>query len=465
VQSTSEIDLSWNAVAGSPQYTVYRINPGTWMLTELGTTYGTTWVDGNGLSAGETYRYVVQYGDPTTAAAGQATTDSTPGTLSPITPGGSTQPTNLTATGVNDLEIFLQWTNNAVGETGTIIQIWDNTLNQWDEIGQVDPGVDTFLARDRDGLPTDFMSEDTAYQFRIESVVQDSSGDDVAESAWSSTATGYVVAPWEGNPNLTDFDTIMIVGGKGQSESWLEAGNGVGAEWLWLVNHGMNAFLSADSNTDGVPGTDDAGVVEPNGRGEFYDEMVHETFIDAANIGFIGYGQGGGIVTSMSAELAYETVYNVASTIFDAFAAFIPAEGLVEEGIKSIVEGWLAYEDIMPDVMQLTRVVATETIDSEGPIANPVTGQMMALSSHPLSGSPGIFWPASIWDATDPIDNNFYETVSAGGGRAMNAGTYEGLTNTQEVGDTHATIDGDSRVQNAVEQDMYYAMPELDSPY
>src|SRR6202042_472771 len=106
------------------------------------------------------------------------------------------------ATGVNDLEVLLQWNNNAQGSTGTEIQILGPD-SVWRTIGQVDPGVHTFLVRDADGWPTKFLAYQD-YDFRIAATTQDSHGNTIEATGWATASGGPVQVGDTGDFNTGD---------------------------------------------------------------------------------------------------------------------------------------------------------------------------------------------------------------------------------------------------------------------
>lgn len=338
VVSTGEIDLSWSAQPNVGQYEVYRsTNPNfspdfsSWLATADSNLYvdnqvtpGTTYYYLVGADNSDNTSYPVGGGAATTptydnALLGVPQTASIPeSTGSALAPAVLTDPTpsGLTATGINDLEILLSWTDNSQNEEGFNIRISTDQAN-WVTLGDVPAKTTTYTVRGCGDSGTQFLQEGVTYYFQVQaSNIRDygQSGFIYNYSSWSNVAQGQVVVP-------TMPDTIMIVAGHRQTAGWLEQswfapsgqGNSVGAIWKDLVKAGYNVFLTPEADWEGS-------VVQWNGRGRFYDELNEEISRGwAYNIGLIGYSHGGGTIYNMSDDIYQDrTIYDSQHVVFAA---------------------------------------------------------------------------------------------------------------------------------------------------
>jgi hypothetical protein len=388
--STAEVDLTWQP-SNDPTVTEYFVFRDTTpsfepsIYNEVGESTVANFND-NTVAANTTYYYKV-YGtsDSSVLAAGSATTPATDGSM----PGA---PTGLTTRGLNDLEIELIWTNSA-RSAGTDIYVSRNAnMSGETELGIVPAGVTTYIARGLDSLippsPTDpnwaeheydFFQRGVSYYFQV--VSQNTSG-----TAPSNIVPGRTVTP-------TSDDIVIVIGGFRQNEWELEAGESVGKIWNTLVDDGYNAYLTAEAPQSGFSGIGtgiswlfgnqtDGGVVNWNGSGVIYDELVEETKRGQAEIALIGYSHGGGIVANMSERISEDRSSS--------------------SGFGPITEN------------PLTKVVYVATIDA-------VQRDVGALVwPSPVKISPGAFWPGGAqWhgqaplDAVIPLCDNVYETNGA----------------------------------------------------
>ncbi|HEV3339043.1 MAG TPA: fibronectin type III domain-containing protein, partial [Pirellulales bacterium] len=102
---SSQINLSWSAVAAATGYTIQRsANGSTGWATDATVASGTTTYSDTGLTAGASYYYRAQAADADSISAYSAQASAT--TVPPA-------PTGLSATAVSPTQINLSWTNQA----------------------------------------------------------------------------------------------------------------------------------------------------------------------------------------------------------------------------------------------------------------------------------------------------------------------------------------------------------------
>jgi len=171
--SSSQVNLSWTAVANATGYVVERSTDGTNYSVRATLTGGTiaTYSD-TGLSSATTYHYRV-------LASGSCGYTTGPSNVVSVTtpappPAPPAAPANLTAKAASTTSISLTWSDRSTDETGFYIERLIST-GTWSRIGTVGAGVTSFTATG--------LTRNTSYSFRVQSFNNN------GVSAYSNTAT------------------------------------------------------------------------------------------------------------------------------------------------------------------------------------------------------------------------------------------------------------------------------------
>ena len=146
--SSSELDLSWNAVATATQYTIQRSPDGSTQWQTLGHTSGLSFNDPN-LTEGTTYYYTVIASNAT--GPGQAATTNAPTLPAAVI--------SLSVTASSATSVSLSWVDNSVGATGYDVYRQTNNAGSFGLVDTIsDPTVTSF---------NDTVSEGTTYTYRV----------------------------------------------------------------------------------------------------------------------------------------------------------------------------------------------------------------------------------------------------------------------------------------------------------
>ncbi|HYO08098.1 MAG TPA: fibronectin type III domain-containing protein [Tepidisphaeraceae bacterium] len=150
----TQINVSWNDVAGETGYVVERSADGASGWAQVGTTStGVTAFANTGLAAGTTYFYRVRATGSAGGSGYSATASATTQSLVPAAPG------NLAATALSRTSIRLTWADNSGNETGFRIERSLNGTSGWAQVGSVGANVTTF---ENTGL-----TRNTRYYYRV----------------------------------------------------------------------------------------------------------------------------------------------------------------------------------------------------------------------------------------------------------------------------------------------------------
>lgn len=312
--STDWITLSWSSEGSAAEY--YEVFRGTSADftpsddTLIGDNLTTTTFQDGELSAGVTYYYGVYAVDANNSETlvGQIS-QSTPASDTPLvslssesgggssgggSSAGSVAPSNVTVTGINDMELLVSWNNNAANLDGTNVMVSTDMINWYparDWVGPIEyapPNATNFIVRQiyMNGN-WQFLSKNTNYYVGLEAV------NTAGQSSFVTAGPAQLF-----NPPFSA--TIVVVAGRHAQESGLEAG------WYWspsqglpgiagtLAADGFNVFLTA-------PDPADDGAINDDGTGLLYEELQEAIARgDADAIGLIGYSWGGGVISDLS---------------------------------------------------------------------------------------------------------------------------------------------------------------------
>jgi len=244
--------------------------------------------------------------------------DESPNDALPLDSSPTAPISNVYAAGVNDRELLVSWKSNVANTAGYLVQIKVGN-GDWLDVGEASAGESNYIIRGNGNTSgVTVLQQGVTYYVRVAAADNKSSEDSLL---WSDgSASAQVVAPNVSVDLGRDF--VIVVGGKNQPmERLLQGvtvspqgtlqgtGYSVGAVWVWLVNHGYNAFLSADPADGGEYGdAKEPGTVypslNPDGTGRIFDELLADNGIGGArDIGLIGYSHGGGMIYNISQEL------------------------------------------------------------------------------------------------------------------------------------------------------------------
>lgn len=240
--SSSAIRLNWNDnSANETGFNIYRIDGE--FSTLVGTVgAGVTAFDDTGLSAGVTYYYIVRAfndaGESDDSNIAFATTD-----------GGSISvpdaPTSLSALGISQDSIRLDWLDASNNEDGFIIERAVDPNLIWFEIDTVGPNVTSYTDS---GLPAD-----STYFYRVRAF-------NSAGSSTPSNVAGATTSSAQGggrSTQLTDADgdivTFSLVG-VGGSITYTGFGDGGGIDTLYVATNGLSAGALVVSIVQGANG-------------------------------------------------------------------------------------------------------------------------------------------------------------------------------------------------------------------
>ncbi len=366
VNSSDSVTLNWSPVPNAASYRVYR---------SINTTFDTYYNDvgdildptvtsfnDDNLDSGTTYFYQVYSlntdGSQTKIGINTATTptddsspDVTPG-IHPLAAPALPAVTNLQATGANDSEIFVSWTDPTTtkGITGYNVEV-STDQTTWNSAGTASRAGTNFIIRGYGTTGASFLAENTTYYIRVTPVGKNRTG----------TVSAVVNSQVFVGDRDAGFDMIIVVGGNNQNMELLLKGisvngssltgatnaNSLGLVWMNLVNDGYNAYLTSDPADGGVPGspiglhpsdgmpqnsaptTINATnyILANDGSGRIYDEVGQEAlrangdnqFNDKLDVGLIGYSHGGGMIYNLSQKILKDGNLNkYARVVFSA---------------------------------------------------------------------------------------------------------------------------------------------------
>jgi hypothetical protein len=188
VASATQINLSWQNVAGATGFIIQRSANGTSGWTQVGTTAaGVLTFQDNGLTAGTTYYYRVQGTNSAGGGVFSATAGAT--TSAGVTPPAA--PAGLAAAAANTTQINLSW-QDVAGETGFVIQRSADGSTGWTQVGTTTASVLTFQDTG--------LTASTKYYYRVQGLNSAGGG---AFSAAVSAATPAAVTPPAAPAGLT----------------------------------------------------------------------------------------------------------------------------------------------------------------------------------------------------------------------------------------------------------------------
>ncbi len=144
---TSQVELSWDAVAGATGYLLEVSKDRGKTYATLGTTDGATSFTHIGTFIGMEYRYRIRATD-----ADGVSLPSSALVLTPSVDTGVACPTDLVASENADGDIVLTWSDNADNETGYAIEQRSGSAT-WERIATVGADITTYTA---DGYPWDY---------------------------------------------------------------------------------------------------------------------------------------------------------------------------------------------------------------------------------------------------------------------------------------------------------------------
>ncbi len=422
--STALIDLKWTPDTNAQYYQVFRDTSAGFTPSEDNLVVDDLTLPSfadDEISAGTTYYYEVYAigADGAATLIGQ-TPASTPATDSPLYAlpgggsggnggGGNPAPSHVQVTGINDMELMVSWTDNAANPSGFLVQVSTNqsdwyTASDGGSINAVGANATTFIVRQiciNDTLQ--YLQLNTQYYVRVEAINTNGISDAVVGA---SPAELFV------NPQPGFSATIVVGGGRGEEESWLESQWNT---WLFsvggiagkLASQGFNVFLTADDAADG-------GAINLDGTGLVYDELLQAIARGGAGaIGLIGYSWGGGVVNNMS-----NLLWNQQSSLGNTWVVYAGTIDAINN------QSWLGLTPSLPTALKI---------------------------------SPADQWESSLLGQNFSMGTNYWEpkgdaTFGIVGGASMTGAEIFEINN-----DDHSTIGTDQTVLNDVYQDALQA--------
>ncbi|MGD0542754.1 MAG: hypothetical protein ABSB33_14665 [Tepidisphaeraceae bacterium] len=377
VFSTNLVGLTWTGRSDAQYYQVYSETSGADFTPSYDNLIGdgltTPWFEDDSVTAGNTYYYQVYSIDDSgnstevgtcsiaTPAASSPSVQTlpslgggeTPAAQAPMPPPAT--PNTVQAIGVNDLELFVSWTQpSQTNVCGYTIDISTDKVN-WSLAAVAEPASDSsqnplagqvamnWIVRTTNAYyngfynQSQFLTPGVTYYVRVQAF-----GNGGATSAFSVPSNG--ASP----KSPTSDNVIVIVGGnhealpqllqglevqKGQLISTTNpGGNSVGNIWYQLIEGGFNAFISADpyDGGDGNLGRSDSHgfsetpdpygaypVLNYDGSGSLLMEIGQEEsyrfqnqyigltplHLGTVEYGLVGYSHGGGMIDTISTDL------------------------------------------------------------------------------------------------------------------------------------------------------------------
>ena len=262
--SGTQVDLSWNAVAGATGYLVDEWNGSAWQqIGSFGA--GTTSDAITGLSAGTTYYFDV-------AATNSAGTTWEANYNTVTTPQAAPVAPSFTATAVSNSQINLVW-GAAAGATGYLVDEW--TGSAWQQIG-------SFGSNTTSDAVTG-LSSGISYQFRVGADNSTGTSWATSQSVYtpvsesSSNWSGYVVTP----PSGQQFTNVS---GSFVQPAFTSTGTNSGAS-IWVGINGwegstveqIGTSWNASNNTY-VPWVEFYGDSNGSANGTYYYEYDLNNF-------------------------------------------------------------------------------------------------------------------------------------------------------------------------------------------
>ncbi|HEY7090473.1 MAG TPA: fibronectin type III domain-containing protein [Tepidisphaeraceae bacterium] len=232
VESTSEIDLTWNASEGATGYRVEKLSGTTWAQIGDLLDADATGANVTGLTAGGTYSLRLRaMNDGGPSAPSSAVTGTT------IPPA----PATITATAISPTQIKATWTN-VPGETGYSVERSSNGTD-WSQIASTGANIATY---------TDFLLDaDTVYYYRAKGSNAAGTGE-----ASASANTRTLLDPPQ-NVTATVFSTTQIdlTWDDWSSETAYKVEKLVGTTWTQVGD-----ILAADTTSKSVTGLTPGGT-------------------------------------------------------------------------------------------------------------------------------------------------------------------------------------------------------------
>jgi uncharacterized delta-60 repeat protein len=345
--STNLITLSWAGTSDAAYYQVFSDTSSNFTPSDenqVADGLTTPSFEDDSVTAGNTYYYQVYSVDASgiSTLVGESAV-ATPSASAPAAPPGT--PYNVQAAGVNDLELFVSWTQPSLTNvTSYNIEISTDQVN-WNLAAIAEPTAVNWIIRTTNIYDYDVpLLGSEPYYVRVQAVGNGNT------SAWSTPSNAAMTVP------PTFNNVVVVVGGNIQSLPYLlqglqvvngrlvgtgnQEGNSVGYIWYQLIEQGYNAFISADpwdggdgnlgrtTSTETVPAPPSVEpVLENNGQGLLLDEINQEIYNFDNNysnltvfqggivqVGLVGYSHGGGMIENISNDLfngQYMTSMNV----------------------------------------------------------------------------------------------------------------------------------------------------------
>jgi large repetitive protein len=233
---SSQINLSWSAVAAATGYTLQRsANGSTGWATDATVGSSTTTYSDTGLSAGTTYYYRVQASDADSISAYSAQASAT--TIPPA-------PTGLSATAVSATQINLSWTNQASNIYYTYVAQSTDNVN-WAQLTTIYSPATSYTA-------TGPFNGSTTYYYRVWTY-SSPGGNSLYSPVASVTTPAY--------PNPPTFNSATPQSDTSVALSWTTATGATGYLAQRSTNGG-STWVTAGTTAAGVTTFTDTGLSE-----------------------------------------------------------------------------------------------------------------------------------------------------------------------------------------------------------
>jgi hypothetical protein len=348
--SGAYVALTWPATDGTTEYyEVFRSSTANFEPTYVNLVGEPTEAafDDTDVVPGVTYYYQVYAANSSAAGIPVGSVAVILG--NPTAPGTADDPANLRATGVNDLEVLLTWNvQNRVSRYPQYVIQESTDGTNWFNVAVAPPTARSWIVRGAGLGGNGFLQETSTYQFRVLGAF----GEFSAVLGPASNVASASTLPPDVNINV-GRDIIVIVGSRNWTLDMLLKGitintsgsgnlltgqtskqNTMGMIWADLVNDGYNCFIVPDPEDGGSydggasgsyrefpNGERLYGVLNNDGSGRIYDEIMYEFEKGIGNLGLIGWSHGGGMTMNISNRLFLDSTLPLFSGV--VFAATI----------------------------------------------------------------------------------------------------------------------------------------------